>query len=230
MTKPEQLYARGRVSLSRARHAEARRFLEEARITGQLQHPGVPPVHQIGRLSDGRPFLAMKLIKGQTLAEMYEAGRGRQDADGPGPGGEQSGPAGHLAARAAHPPAVPPLLEDMEFDRSAPGPHRRGHGEAVPDIGDRIVRRMGEEDGRRRSRDMLLDRIIGREVRQAGGQHRIGDGIANFVRVAFTDGFGREDVTTGHEDSRVRVWLVGVSEIDLIASVSASDILTNHDA
>jgi tetratricopeptide (TPR) repeat protein len=46
------------------------RFLEEARITGQLQHPGVPPVHEIGRLEDGRPFLAMKLIEGRTLAEL----------------------------------------------------------------------------------------------------------------------------------------------------------------
>ena len=45
----------------------AQRFLSEARITGQLQHPGIPAVHQVGTLSDGRPFLAMKLIKGSTL-------------------------------------------------------------------------------------------------------------------------------------------------------------------
>src|SRR5215475_11216624 len=45
----------------------ARRFLSEARITGQLQHPGIPAVHQVGSLPDGRPFLAMKLIKGRTL-------------------------------------------------------------------------------------------------------------------------------------------------------------------
>src|SRR5262245_2241822 len=44
------------------------RFLEEARITGQLQHPGIPPVHDLGTLPDGRPFLAMKLIKGRTLS------------------------------------------------------------------------------------------------------------------------------------------------------------------
>jgi tetratricopeptide (TPR) repeat protein len=47
--------------------AAARRFEDEARITAQLQHPFIPAVHDLGTLSDGRPFLAMKLIKGQTL-------------------------------------------------------------------------------------------------------------------------------------------------------------------
>jgi serine/threonine protein kinase len=41
----------------------ARRFLDEARITAQLQHPGIPAVHDLGTLPDGRPFLAMKLIR-----------------------------------------------------------------------------------------------------------------------------------------------------------------------
>jgi tetratricopeptide (TPR) repeat protein len=45
----------------------ARRFADEARITGQLQHPAIPPVHDVGTLPDGRPFLAMKLIRGRTL-------------------------------------------------------------------------------------------------------------------------------------------------------------------
>src|SRR5205807_9803645 len=43
----------------------ARRFADEARITGQLQHPNIPAVHDLGVLPDGRPFLAMKLIKGE---------------------------------------------------------------------------------------------------------------------------------------------------------------------
>ena len=45
----------------------ARRFVDEARIAGQLQHPGIPMVHDLGTLPDGRPLLAMKLIKGRTL-------------------------------------------------------------------------------------------------------------------------------------------------------------------
>jgi serine/threonine-protein kinase len=48
------------------RAAESR-FLREARITGQLQHPGVVPVYDVGRFPDGRPFMAMRLVRGQPL-------------------------------------------------------------------------------------------------------------------------------------------------------------------
>ena len=48
------------------------RFLEESQITARLQHPGVPPVYDGGELEDGRPYLAMKLIKGQTLAQQLK--------------------------------------------------------------------------------------------------------------------------------------------------------------
>jgi tetratricopeptide (TPR) repeat protein len=50
----------------------ARRFADEARITAQLQHPAIPPVHDGGSLPDGRPFLAMKLIRGRTLEELLQ--------------------------------------------------------------------------------------------------------------------------------------------------------------
>jgi serine/threonine-protein kinase len=43
------------------------RFIEEAEICGQLEHPGVVPVYDSGSFG-GRPFIAMKLVKGQTLA------------------------------------------------------------------------------------------------------------------------------------------------------------------
>src|SRR5262245_34334685 len=46
-----------------------RRFLEEAQIGGQLQHPGVVPVYDVGRFGD-RPFFTMKLVKGKTLAAL----------------------------------------------------------------------------------------------------------------------------------------------------------------
>lgn len=44
------------------------RFLNEARITGQLDHPGIVPVHEIGTDADGSPFFAMKEVRGETLA------------------------------------------------------------------------------------------------------------------------------------------------------------------
>jgi tetratricopeptide (TPR) repeat protein/tRNA A-37 threonylcarbamoyl transferase component Bud32 len=52
-----------------------RRFVEEAQIGGQLQHPGITPVHELGRFPDGRLFIAMKLVRGRTLAALLGARR-----------------------------------------------------------------------------------------------------------------------------------------------------------
>jgi tetratricopeptide (TPR) repeat protein len=49
------------------------RFVEEAQIAGQLQHPGIAPVYELGRFADQRPYFAMKLVKGQTLAALLAA-------------------------------------------------------------------------------------------------------------------------------------------------------------
>ena len=46
------------------------RFVEEAQIGGQLQHPGIVPVYELGLGRDRRPFFAMKLVKGRTLAAL----------------------------------------------------------------------------------------------------------------------------------------------------------------
>ena len=50
--------------------AAVERFVEEAQVGGQLQHPGVVPVYELGRFADGRPFFTMKLVKGRTLAAL----------------------------------------------------------------------------------------------------------------------------------------------------------------
>ncbi len=47
-----------------------RRFIEEAQIAGQLQHPGIVPIYELGAFGDYRPYFAMKLVKGHTLAEI----------------------------------------------------------------------------------------------------------------------------------------------------------------
>ena len=48
------------------------RFLEEAQVTGQLDHPGIVPVHELGLDAEGRVYFTMKLVKGQTLKEVFE--------------------------------------------------------------------------------------------------------------------------------------------------------------
>jgi tetratricopeptide (TPR) repeat protein len=53
-----------------------RRFEQEARVTGALQHPNIVPVHNLGRLPDGRLYFTMKLVGGRTLAEMLAEGKG----------------------------------------------------------------------------------------------------------------------------------------------------------
>ena len=48
------------------------RFLVEAEITGRLEHPGVVPVYGLGHYDDGRPFYAMRLIKGDSLKDALD--------------------------------------------------------------------------------------------------------------------------------------------------------------
>jgi tetratricopeptide (TPR) repeat protein len=52
---------------------DAERFVIESKVTARLPHPGVPPVYALGTLADGRPFLAMKLVEGRTLADELAA-------------------------------------------------------------------------------------------------------------------------------------------------------------
>jgi serine/threonine-protein kinase len=58
--------------------ALVRRFVEEARIGGQLQHPGIVPVYEFGAFSDARPYFTMRLVEGRTLKSLLE---GRKDPD-----------------------------------------------------------------------------------------------------------------------------------------------------
>jgi eukaryotic-like serine/threonine-protein kinase len=50
-----------------------RRFIEEAQIGGQLQHPGIVPVYEIGTYGDNRPYFTMELVQGRTLAHLLHA-------------------------------------------------------------------------------------------------------------------------------------------------------------
>jgi serine/threonine protein kinase len=46
-----------------------RRLRSEARVLARLEHPGIVPIHDAGRLADGRLFYVMKRVRGQTLHE-----------------------------------------------------------------------------------------------------------------------------------------------------------------
>jgi len=52
-----------------------RRFEQEARITGRLQHPSIVPIYECGRWPSGEPFYAMKHIKGRPLSDLIHEAR-----------------------------------------------------------------------------------------------------------------------------------------------------------
>jgi lipopolysaccharide biosynthesis regulator YciM/tRNA A-37 threonylcarbamoyl transferase component Bud32 len=49
------------------------RFLREAEVTGGLEHPGVVPVYGLGTYADGRPYYAMRFVKGDSLKDAIAA-------------------------------------------------------------------------------------------------------------------------------------------------------------
>lgn len=58
------------------------RFLEEAQVMAQLDHPGIVPVHELGVDANGRPFLTMKRVHGRTLAQEFARLHAPGDAGG----------------------------------------------------------------------------------------------------------------------------------------------------
>ncbi|MHC4600979.1 MAG: serine/threonine-protein kinase, partial [Planctomycetota bacterium] len=48
------------------------RFVEEAQITGQLEHPNIVPVHELGVNHEGKVFFTMKLVRGESLEAVLD--------------------------------------------------------------------------------------------------------------------------------------------------------------
>ena len=61
------------------------RFVAEAKVTGQLEHPNIVPVHELGVDENGQPFYTMKLVRGVTLRKVLEqmAAERNQASDAP---------------------------------------------------------------------------------------------------------------------------------------------------
>ena len=55
------------------------RFLEEAQVTSQLDHPGVVPVHELGLDASGKVYFTMRLVKGRNASEAFALARAETD-------------------------------------------------------------------------------------------------------------------------------------------------------
>ncbi len=63
-----------------SRHSKlSGRFTDEAQLTGQLDHPGIIPVYDMGQDGEGRLYFTMRLVKGLTLEEIFDRVRDGQD-------------------------------------------------------------------------------------------------------------------------------------------------------
>jgi serine/threonine-protein kinase len=99
------------------------RFLVEAEVTGGLEHPGIVPVYGLGTYGDGRPYYAMRLIRGDSLKEAIDHFHGepaRVSAGSPGEPGRVSArsssprkPRGADAARLSSPKSTPLALRKL---------------------------------------------------------------------------------------------------------------------
>ena len=55
------------------------RFVQEAQVMGQIDHPGIVPIHDFGVDREGRVFFTMRLVKGQDFNEIIDLGIGEKD-------------------------------------------------------------------------------------------------------------------------------------------------------
>jgi len=66
-------------SRSRLTAEATARFIREARVTGQLEHPGIVPVYEIARRDDESIYYTMKLVRGKTLEDRLKSCKSLHD-------------------------------------------------------------------------------------------------------------------------------------------------------
>ena len=150
------------------------RFLIEAEITGGLEHPGIVPVYGLGTYGDGRPYYAMRFIRGDSLKEAIEQFHGEEARQGrPGP----------AVARAAQAPAA--VHRRLQRDRLRPQPRRAAprhqagqhHRRQVRrDAGRRLGPGQAAGPGRAGARPRRADAGAELGQRQRRDAARVGDG------------------------------------------------------
>jgi serine/threonine protein kinase/tetratricopeptide (TPR) repeat protein len=91
VAQDEELHREVALKQIQDRHADnphsRSRFLLEAEITGGLEHPSIVPVYGLGQYADGRPFYAMRFIRGDSLKEAIQR---FHQPDGKAPEGERT--------------------------------------------------------------------------------------------------------------------------------------------
>ena len=169
----------------RADDADSRaRFLLEAEVTGRLEHPGIVPVYGLGMDDDGRPFYAMRFVRGTSFEEAISGFHRRRR----GPPPRSAGAVAGLAATAR------PVRRRLPDRRLRPQPWR---APPRPEAGQRAARavqrvaggglgpgqgarpRAGRADGRAAGGPTLRTSRHpsrrDRAVRQSGAGARTGD-------------------------------------------------------
>ena len=147
------------------------RFVAEAEITGGLEHPGVVPVYGLGTYGGGRPYYAMRFIKGDSLKEAIEQFHADDSL--------KNRPRPSIVGASQ---AAPPLPRRLQRHRLRPLPrrdpsrHQAGQhhpGQARRDAGGRLGagqgRGPGRSVGRRADHRPVVERVIGDPARQRLG-------------------------------------------------------------
>ncbi|MGE0434446.1 MAG: protein kinase, partial [Planctomycetota bacterium] len=65
-----------------ARQSQVDKFLIEAQVTGQLEHPNIVPVHELGLQADGSLYFTMKFVRGRSLNQILKELRRRETKEG----------------------------------------------------------------------------------------------------------------------------------------------------
>lgn len=81
----ENLKRRAAIKILKQEYAQnqqiAERFLNEARIVSVIQHPGLVSVLELGHMPDGRPYMVLEFLEGESLAQRIERNRGKLAID-----------------------------------------------------------------------------------------------------------------------------------------------------
>ncbi len=148
------------------------KLLQEAWITGLLEHPNIVPIHQLGKNAHGEPVLVMKLVEGRSWADLLDALPGPAPGDGGGEdGGGEDGGGEATDPMDSHLEILIDVCHALEFAHSRGIVHRDikpdnvmigSFGEVyLLDWGVAVSTREGGGDGGRLPRAVHADHIAG---------------------------------------------------------------------